>query len=165
MTSLPFYLLNNAFHLRPHIGGLCGWKRKQILKVLLYLLSLARLWISMGGSCGFCGHVFIVYALYLSLINAVLMSAVIDTSEQRPGLTQCADWFPPNIRGLGEEQNASSGLSLWGGAGRQMLKKNTHQPRLSIFVPATPQVLVFFGSPLLAFRPKGCSKMCFSASQ
>lgn len=32
----------------------------------------------MGGSCGFCGHVFIVYALYLSVINAVLMSAVTD---------------------------------------------------------------------------------------
>lgn len=48
----------------------------------------------MGGCCGFCGHVFIVYALYLSLINAVLMSAVIDTSEQQSGLTQCVDWFP-----------------------------------------------------------------------
>lgn len=54
----------------------------------------------MGGSCGFCGHVFIVYALYLSLINAVLMSAVIDTSEQRSGLTQCADGFLPTFEAL-----------------------------------------------------------------
>lgn len=54
----------------------------------------------MGGSCGFCGHVFIVYALYLSLINAVLMSAVTDTSEQRLGLTQCADDFLPTFKAL-----------------------------------------------------------------
>lgn len=73
---------------------------KQILKGLLYLLSLARLWIGMGGSCGFRGHVFIVYALYLSLINAALMSAVTDTSEQRSGLTQCADDFLPTFKAL-----------------------------------------------------------------
>lgn len=54
----------------------------------------------MGGSCGLCGHVFIVYALYLSLINAVLMSAVTDTSEQRLGLTQCADDFLPTFKAL-----------------------------------------------------------------
>lgn len=54
----------------------------------------------MGGSCGFCGHVFIVYALYLSLINAVPMSAVTDTSEQRSGLTQCVDDFLPTFKAL-----------------------------------------------------------------
>lgn len=54
----------------------------------------------MGGSCGFCGHVFIVYALYLSLINAALMSAVTDTREQRLGLTQCADDFLPTFKAL-----------------------------------------------------------------
>lgn len=54
----------------------------------------------MGGSCGFCGHVFIVYALHLSLINAALMSAVTDTSEQRSGLTQCADDFLPTFKAL-----------------------------------------------------------------
>ena len=42
---------------------------------------MAKVWIGMGGSCGFGGHVFIVYALYLFLINAALMSAVTDTSE------------------------------------------------------------------------------------
>lgn len=74
---------------------------KQILKGLLYLLSLARLCIGMGRSCGFRGHVFIVYALYLSLINAALMSAVTDqTSEQRSGLTQCADDFLPTFKAL-----------------------------------------------------------------
>lgn len=54
----------------------------------------------MGGSCGFCGHMFSVYALYLSLINAVLMSAVTDTGEQRSGLTQCADDFLPTFKAL-----------------------------------------------------------------
>lgn len=65
----------------------------------------------MGGRCGICGHMFIVYAQYLFLINAVLMSAVIDTSEQRLGLTQCVDGLPPDIRGLGQQHKASSGLS------------------------------------------------------
>lgn len=99
MTSLRSYLLNNALHLNVHTGGLSGWfGGKQILKGLLYLLSLAKVWIGMGGSCGFCGPVFIVYALYLSLINAALMSAVTDTTEQRPGLTQCADDFLPTFK-------------------------------------------------------------------
>lgn len=98
MTSLRFYLLNNAFHLRPHIGGSAAGWGKQILKALLYLLSLARARIGMGGSCGSCGDVFIVYALYLSLINAVLMSAVIDISEQRLSLTQRADGFLPTFK-------------------------------------------------------------------
>lgn len=43
---------------------------------------------------------FIVYALYLSLINAMMMSAVIDTSDQRLGLTQCADGFLPTFKTL-----------------------------------------------------------------
>lgn len=54
----------------------------------------------MGGSCGFCGQMFIVYALYLSLINAVLMSPVTDTSEQQHGLTQCADDLLPTYKAL-----------------------------------------------------------------
>lgn len=54
----------------------------------------------MGGSCGFCGQMFIVYALYLSLINAVLMSPVTDTSEQQHGLTQCADDLLPTFKAL-----------------------------------------------------------------
>lgn len=50
------------------------------------------------GSCGFGSHVVSVYALYLSLINAVLMSAVIHTSEQRWGLTQRAFGFLPTFK-------------------------------------------------------------------
>lgn len=105
MTSLHFYLLNNAFDFSLQIEGLFGLSEgKQILKGLLYLLFLERFSTGMGGSCGFCGHVFIVYALYLSLINAALMSAVTDTSEQQPGLTQYADDFLPTFKALAESK-------------------------------------------------------------
>lgn len=49
------------------------------------------------------------------------------------------------------------------------LEKHTPNQRLSICVPATPPVHVFFGSPRLVFGMrrggKGSSKTCFSASQ
>lgn len=84
-------------------GGKESWKYYHI-----YLL-----W-QHSGRCGLGGHVFSVYALYLSLINALLLSAVIHTSEQRWGLTQRASgfllWFQ-GPKGLG---SVSSGLCLAG---------------------------------------------------
>lgn len=116
-------------------GGKESWKYYHI-----YLL-----W-QHSGCCGFGGHVFSVYALYLSLINALLLSAVIHTIEQRWGLTQRASgfllWFQ-GPKGLG---SASSGLCR-AGAGR-CSKKNTHRNQwLSICVPSTPAQLFWKPSP------------------
>lgn len=135
------------------MGGLSGWLGgKQILKGLLYLLSLARLSIAMGGSCGFCGHVFIVYALYLSLINAALMSAVTDTSEQRSDLTQCADDFLPTFKAL-ERSKTLPPACLFEPEQEDRCSRKTHtKPNLSICVPTTPQVHVFFWKPSSCFQ-------------
>lgn len=170
MTSLRSYLLNNALHLNVHTGGLTGWfGGKQILKGLLYLLSLAKVWIGMGGSCGFCGPVFIVYALYLSLINAALMSAVTDTTEQRSGLTQCADDFLPTFKAWRGAKHFLRLVSLSWSRKTDALEKHTPNQRLSIWVPATPQMHIFFGSLRLVFSmhsgARGSSEMCFPASQ
>lgn len=120
-----------------------------------------------SGRCGLGGHVFSVYALYLSLINALLLSAVIHT-EQRWGLTQCASgfllWFQ-GPKGLG---SASSGLCR-AGAGR-CSKKYTPKPTavnlcscysntalleaLSLFPPCTLEQkevqVVFFSRTIVA---------------
>lgn len=97
-------------------GGTESWKYYHI-----YLL-----W-QHSGHCGLGRHMFSVYALYLSLINALLLSAVIHTSEQRWGLTQRASgfllWFQ-GPKGLG---CASSG-SCRAGAGRCSKKKYTPKP-------------------------------------
>lgn len=103
-----------------------------------------------SGRCGLGGHVFSVYALYLSLINALLLSAVIHTREQRWGLTQRASGFLLWFQGLKGLGSASSGL-CWAGAGRCSKKKNTHQnQRLSICVSATHAQL--FWKPSSSFH-------------
>lgn len=153
MTSLCSYLLNSAFHLSPHVRGALRlvWG-EEILKGLLYLLSLARLWIGTGGSCGFRGHVFIVYALYLSLINAALMSAVTDTSEQRPSLTRCADDFLPTFKAL--ERSATLPppcLSELEQEDRFSVKTHTKPKTVNLPSQYFSSALYFSGSPLFVF--------------
>lgn len=98
----------------------CGWNGERNLESIIIFTYFGN-----TGRCGLGGHVFSVYALYLSLINALLLSAVIHT-EQRWGLTQCASgfllWFQ-GPKGLG---SASSGLCR-AGAGR-CSKKYTPKP-------------------------------------
>lgn len=72
-----------------------------------------------SGSCGFSGHVFNVYALYLTLINAVPLS-VSYTPETTVKSHATHFWFPLNVQGPKGSGFASSGLRLWAGAGRQM---------------------------------------------
>lgn len=74
MISLLFYLLNHVFYL--HLPLVVEWEKEPSK---YYYIDL--LW-QHSGRCGLGGHVFSVYALYLSLINALLLSAVIHTSEQ-----------------------------------------------------------------------------------
>lgn len=135
----------------------CGWMGERNLEsIIIFTYFGNTLVVGLGG------HVFSVYALYLSLINALLLSAVIHTSEQRWGLTQRASgfllWFQ-GPKGLG---CASSGLCR-AGAGR-CSKKNTHQnQRLSICVPTTPAQLFWKSSPCFhrALRNKRKFKVVF----
>lgn len=151
MTSLRSYLLNYIFHLTPRkvwAPWLLG--EKQILKGLLYLLSLARLWIGTGGSGGFCGRVFIVYAFYLSLINTVLMSAVTDTGEQRSCLTQCADNFLPTFK-ASERRETLPLVCVFEPEQEDRCSRKTHtKPKLSICVP--PLLLMSTWKPSSSFQ-------------
>lgn len=139
-------------------GGKESWKHYHI-----YLL-----W-QHSGRCGLAGHVLSVYALYLSLINALLLSAVIHTSEQRWGLTQCASGFLLWFQGPKGLESASSGLCL-AGAGRCSKKKKKLHTKTngcqSVFLLLLHSS---FGSPLLVstvhFWTKGSSKLCFSAGR
>lgn len=118
-----------------------------------------------SGRCGLGGHVFSVYALYLSLINALLLSAVIHTREQRWGLTQHASGFLLWFQGLKGLGSASSGL-CWAGAGR-CSKKKIHTKTKGCQSVFPLLMHSSFGSPLLLstahFETKGSSKLCFSA--
>lgn len=123
------------------------------------------LW-QLTGRCGLGGHVFGVYALYLSLINALLLSAVIHTREQRWGLTQRASGFLLWFQGLKGLGSASSGL-CGSGAGRCSKKIHTKTKGCqSVFLLLMHSS---FGIPLLLstahFETKGSSKLCFSARQ
>lgn len=71
-------------------------------------------------------------------------------------------WFPPHIQGLGEEQKRFLRLvSLSRSRKTDALEKHTPNQRLSICVPATPQVHVFFGSPCLVFSEREVQRRVF----
>lgn len=119
----------------------------------------------MGGSCGFCGQMFIVYAQYLSLINAVLMSPVTDTSEQQHGLTQCVDDLLPTYKAL-EGSKTLPPACLFESEQEDRCSRKTQKNRR---LPATSQLLISFLEALLEFsmciRATCSSKTCYLESQ
>lgn len=110
----------------------------------------------MGGSCGFCGYVFIVYALYLSLINAALMSAVTDTSEQRSNLTQCADDFLPTFKAL-ERSKTLPPACLFESEQEDRCSRKTHTKPKTVNLCSR-----YFLSARLFWKPCSCFQACIS---
>lgn len=110
---------------------------------------------------------FIVYALYLSLINTTLMSAVTYTSEQRSGLTQCVDDFLPKFKAL-ERSKMLPPACLFEQEDRCSRKTHTKPKAVNLCSP-------YSSSSRLFWKPSSCFqyvlwskrkfKDMFSASQ
>lgn len=119
-----------------------------------------------SGSCGFRGHVFNVYALYLSLINAVPLS-VSYTPKTTVKSHATNFWFPPNVQGPKRSRFASSGLHLSLSRSRKTdaLAKYTGKPK------AVNLCSRYSSSAHLFWKPSPCfqhalqnkRKLCFSA--
>lgn len=93
------------------------------LEQITGLNFLVRLCISTGGNCGFYGHVFIVYDLYLFVISAVLKPAVTDHQGTIIWSHAKTRYLPPH--------NQCQWLTFRARGGRYMLQKNTQTYKLT----------------------------------